>query len=101
MAESVIAREPAPIGHLRFITALATRWVDYQKRKSLADARSRRWWTACALGVISLMQLVVSCASVERLPAAPSDITEQATALGIPNERFWHTQGPAFVKEAG
>ena len=31
----------------------------------------------------------------------PSDLTEQAAVLGIPNERFWpDTQGPALVQEA-
>ena len=45
--------------------------------------------------------LVAGCAAGERQPAVPSALTERATALGIPNARFWpDTQGPAMVQEA-
>lgn len=48
-----------------------------------------------------LLTLVAACAALERQPAVPSDLTEQAAVLGIPNERFWpDTQGPALVQEA-
>ena len=61
----------------------------------------------CLLGlarvvlVLCLIQLVSACASLERQPAEPANLTEQATVLGIPNARFWpDTQGPALVHEA-
>jgi hypothetical protein len=45
-------------------------------------------------------QLVAGCVALEREPAVPSALTEQATVLGIPNARFWpDTQGPALVQE--
>jgi hypothetical protein len=52
--------------------------------------------------LLLLMKFVVGCAPLERLPPAPSNLTEHATVLGIPNARFWpDTQGPALVQEAG
>ena len=58
---------------------------------------SRRLVAACFL---LLAQLVTGCAALERQPAVPSNLTEQATVLGIPNARFWpDTQGLALVQE--
>lgn len=48
-----------------------------------------------------LVALVAACAGPERLDAVPLSLTEQATALDLPNARFWaDTQGPAMVREA-
>src|SRR5262249_32966724 len=45
--------------------------------------------------------LIVGCAALERQAAVPSNLTEEATVLGIPNARFWpDTQGPALIQEA-
>src|SRR5713226_2092039 len=33
--------------------------------------------------------LLASCASLSRLPAVPSELTDKAVIPGIPNARFW------------
>lgn len=60
-----------------------------------------RWlYTTHALLVL-FATLIAGCAALERQPAVPSRLTEQATVLGIPNARFWpDTQGPALIQEA-
>ncbi len=66
-----------------------------------ASPRSCRSWSVLAVWVALLTQLVAGCASLERQPAAPANLTEEATVLGIPNARFWpDTEGPALVQEA-
>lgn len=53
------------------------------------------------LSFLVLLLLAAGCAGPGRLTAVPSDLTENATALGIPDARFWaDTQGPAMVQEA-
>lgn len=47
-----------------------------------------RWlYTTHALLVL-FATLIAGCAALERQPAVPSRLTEQATVLGIPNARF-------------
>jgi len=58
----------------------------------------------CTWAVIVILLAISSiagCAAPTRLAAVPADQTENVTALGIPNARFWaDTQGPAMVREA-
>jgi hypothetical protein len=66
-----------------------------------ANTGSWRSWSILVTWVALLSQLIVGCAALERQPAVPSNLTEQATVLGIPNARFWpDTQGPALIQEA-
>jgi hypothetical protein len=52
---------------------------------------------ACLLLVV----VATACAGPTRLSAVPHELTTQATALGLPNARFWaDTDGPAMVREA-
>jgi predicted acylesterase/phospholipase RssA len=45
--------------------------------------------------------LTAGCASLERSPSAPLNLTDQAAVLGIPNARFYaDTQGAAIAQEA-
>jgi len=53
-----------------------------------------------ALLIASLTVTLVGCAA-ERQSAVPSNLTEQASVLGIPNARFWpDTQAAALAEEA-
>ncbi|HTW28749.1 MAG TPA: patatin-like phospholipase family protein [Acetobacteraceae bacterium] len=62
-------------------------------------AADRRWTPL--LSVAFLVCLLAGCAGPSRLAAVPSKLTDEATALGIPNARFWaDTQGPEMVQEA-
>jgi hypothetical protein len=66
-----------------------------------ANTGSWRSWSILVTWVALLSQFIVGCAALERQPAVPSNLTEQATVLGIPNARFWpDTQGPALIQEA-
>jgi hypothetical protein len=48
-----------------------------------------------------IVLLTTACAGPSRLAAVPSQFTSRATALGIPNARFWaDTDGPAMLEEA-
>jgi hypothetical protein len=48
-----------------------------------------------------LLATVAGCSGPPRLPAVPSDLTNQVMVLNTPNARFWaDTQGPAMVQEA-
>jgi Patatin-like phospholipase len=61
----------------------------------------RQSWSIFAVWIVLLSQLVAGCADLGRQPAAPTNLTEEAMVLGIPNARFWpDTQGPALVQEA-
>ncbi|HEU0216673.1 MAG TPA: patatin-like phospholipase family protein [Stellaceae bacterium] len=43
----------------------------------------------------------MACSGLTRGPAAPRELSEQITVLGLPDARFWpDTQGPALVREA-
>ena len=54
-----------------------------------------------AVSAALLSHLIIGCAALERQAAVPSNLTEEATVLGIPNARFWpDTQGPALIQEA-
>ena len=53
-----------------------------------------------ALLIAALTVTLVGCGA-ERQSAVPSNLTEQASVLGIPNARFWpDTQGAALAEEA-
>jgi Patatin-like phospholipase len=63
-------------------------------------SQHRRSWCISGACFLLLAQLVVGCAALERQPAVPASLTEQAMVLGIPNARFWpDTQGPALIQE--
>jgi hypothetical protein len=65
-------------------------------------AHSHRSWARSVFSVLLLASTIGACAALERQPAVPVNLTEQATVLGIPNARFWpDTQGPALMQEAG
>jgi hypothetical protein len=73
-----------------------------RRRLGLQIARPCRLWLVRVVSLLLVIQLVSACAALERQPAVPANLTEQATVLGIPNARFWpDTQGPALVQEAG
>jgi len=58
-----------------------------------------RWWPAVA--TLLLLGLTAGCAGPTRLAAVPTEATQRAQPLGIPNARFWaDTDGPAMVREA-
>jgi Patatin-like phospholipase len=66
-----------------------------------ARTGASRSWMILAVWAALLSQLIVGCAALERRAAVPSNLTEKATVLGIPNARFWpDTQGPALIQEA-
>jgi hypothetical protein len=66
-----------------------------------ASTRACRSWIILAIWAALLSLLIVGCAALERRAAVPSNLTEEATVLGIPNARFWpDTQGPALIHEA-
>ncbi|HEY2013336.1 MAG TPA: hypothetical protein VGH38_07525, partial [Bryobacteraceae bacterium] len=70
-------------------------------RLGLQIAQPCRSWLVRVVLLLSLIPLISACASLERQPAEPANLTEQATVLGIWNARFWpDTQGPALVQEA-
>jgi len=59
----------------------------------------RRRFIRLAVGASAA--LVTGCSGLEREAAAPADLADQITVLGIPNARFWpDTQGAAMLREA-
>jgi len=64
----------------------------------LLGAHSRRAIQAASL---LLVLIVAGCASPERNPAEPDELTDKASVLGIPNARFFpDAQVDALVQEA-
>ena len=53
------------------------------------------------IGVLLFAVSLATCSAPSRINAVPSQFTEQATVLDLPNARFWaDTGGPAMVQEA-
>jgi Patatin-like phospholipase len=83
-----------------FLPGKGERPIKTPSYRSSGEYRLQCYWSSRALLVL-LATLVTGCAALERQPAVPSGLTEQATVLGIPNARFWpDTQGPALIQEA-
>jgi hypothetical protein len=78
-------------------------WPPHRPWRTIREAAHLyRSWARTVFAVLLLAPIMAACAALERQPAVPANLTEQATVLGIPNARFWpDTQGPALVQEAG
>jgi hypothetical protein len=78
-------------------------WPPHRPWRTIREAAHLyRSWARTVFAVLLLAPIMAACAALERQPAVPANLTEQATVLGIPNARFWpDTQGPALLQEAG
>jgi hypothetical protein len=66
---------------------------------ALSRPKPSRWWPVGT--TLLLLGLTAGCAGPTRLAAVPTEATQRAQPLGIPNARFWaDTDGPAMVREA-
>ena len=81
------------------VDSLPTQVVSLPAGRGAARCRalSRRIF---ALSLLLLTQVAGGCAPLERQPAVPANLTEQATVLELPNARFWpDTQGLELIEE--
>jgi len=80
----------------------ATNPIVPQVRTTCGAVRAeRRYPIARFLASLLLLAPLMACGGLPRGPAAPRELSEQITVLGVPNARFWaDTQGAAMVREA-
>jgi hypothetical protein len=76
------------------------RFPDHDRLGTLQSRKRQRVHRRSFLLTLSASAAVAGCASMERLPPAAANVTDQTTVLGIPNARFYaDTQAEQIAQE--